>query len=72
MYKKILVPLDGSRLAEQVLPFARRFADAFEAEVELLRASDPDARSPFWPPQASANYLKDVCEKIFSGSRSSD
>ena len=65
MYKKILVPLDGSRLAEQVLPRVRRFADAFGSEVELLRASDPDARSPFWPPQASANYLKDVSKKYF-------
>jgi nucleotide-binding universal stress UspA family protein len=68
MYKKILVPLDGSRLAEQVLPLVRQFADAFGAEVELLRAKDPDARPPFWPPQASAPYLKDVATKYFPAS----
>jgi nucleotide-binding universal stress UspA family protein len=68
MYKKILVPLDGSKLAERVLPFARRLADSFGAAVELLRASDPDARPPFWPPQASAKYLKEVSEKYFAAS----
>ena len=68
MYKKILVPLDGSRLAEQVLPLVRQFADALGAEVELLRAKDPDARPPFWPPQASAQYLKDVATKYFPAS----
>jgi len=28
MYNKILVPLDGSKLAEQVLPYARLLAEA--------------------------------------------
>jgi len=68
MYKKILVPLDGSKLAERVLPFARRLADSFGSAVELLRASDPDARPPFGPPQASAQYLKEVSEKYFPAS----
>ncbi|HSQ12550.1 MAG TPA: universal stress protein [Candidatus Deferrimicrobium sp.] len=68
MYKKILVPLDGSKLAERVLPFARRLADSFGAAVELLRVSDPDARPPFSPPQASAQYLKEVSEKYFPAS----
>lgn len=68
MYKKILVPLDGSKLAERVLPFARRLADSFGAAVELLRVSNPDARPPFSPPQASAQYLKEVSEKYFPAS----
>ncbi len=29
MYNKILVPLDGSKLAEQVLPYACFLADAY-------------------------------------------
>ena len=36
MYTKILVPLDGSRTADQVLPYARFFAKKLNARVELL------------------------------------
>lgn len=36
MYKKILVPLDGSELAEKVLPHAVAFAKDSRAEVTLL------------------------------------
>ena len=63
MYKKILVPLDGSRLAEQALPLARRLASAFGAAVELLRASDPSARPPLWPELPADGYLESVREK---------
>lgn len=41
MYKRILVPLDGSRLAEQALPHAEIQASAFEAEIELLKVLGP-------------------------------
>lgn len=37
MYKKILVPLDGSELAEQVLPHVSQLAGCTGAEVALLR-----------------------------------
>jgi nucleotide-binding universal stress UspA family protein len=40
MYKKILVPLDGSRLAENVLPLARSFARSLPSQVELLAIVD--------------------------------
>lgn len=36
MYKRILVPLDGSRLAEKVLPHAMALAKATGAEVTLV------------------------------------
>ena len=36
MYRKILIPLDGSHLAEGVLPYARDLAKGFVAPVELL------------------------------------
>ena len=52
MYKKILVPLDGSNFSEQVLPYARVIAEAYRAPVELLRITDPDARPPFLPASA--------------------
>ena len=36
MWKKILVPLDGSDLAELALPYAQELADAFNSELTLL------------------------------------
>ena len=36
MYKKILVPLDGSELAEKVLPYAIQLTSRFQAETVLL------------------------------------
>lgn len=41
MFKKILVPLDGTRMAEAVLPYVRDLAAATQAEVELLHVSMP-------------------------------
>jgi Universal stress protein family len=40
MYKKILVPLDGSKTAENVLPYARCFARNLQIPVELLTVVD--------------------------------
>ncbi len=40
MYSKILVPLDGSKMAEKVLPYARYLAGKFEVPVELLAVVD--------------------------------
>ena len=40
MYSKILVPLDGSKTAEKVLPYARHLAGKFKIPVELLAVLD--------------------------------
>lgn len=40
MYTKILIPLDGSKTAEQVVPYARTFARALRLPVELLTVVD--------------------------------
>jgi nucleotide-binding universal stress UspA family protein len=37
MYKRILLPLDGSELSEQALPHAVAQAERFEADLNLLR-----------------------------------
>jgi nucleotide-binding universal stress UspA family protein len=37
MFKRILVPLDGSKLAEKALPYAEALAQKFEAELILVR-----------------------------------
>lgn len=41
MYERILVPLDGSDLAEQVLPYVRLVAGALGSRVELVRVLGP-------------------------------
>jgi nucleotide-binding universal stress UspA family protein len=41
MLHKILVPLDGSPLAEQALPYARSLAQKYEAELILLMVIPP-------------------------------
>ncbi|MGH7927622.1 MAG: universal stress protein, partial [Candidatus Binatia bacterium] len=40
MYTKILVPLDGSKTAEKVLPYVRWLSGALKIPVELLAAID--------------------------------
>jgi nucleotide-binding universal stress UspA family protein len=42
MYKKILVPLDGSPRSEAILPHVEELASRFEAEILLLRVYEPD------------------------------
>ena len=41
MYERILLPLDGSVLAEQALPHAIAQAERFQAELVLLRVLQP-------------------------------
>jgi len=40
MYSKLLVPLDGSRLSEGILPHARSLAKALSVPLELLQVID--------------------------------
>ena len=44
MYEKIVVPLDGSELAEQAIPYAVMMAKEFQSEVILLTTSEPEGR----------------------------
>jgi nucleotide-binding universal stress UspA family protein len=41
MYERILLPLDGSEVAEQALPYAVAQAKRFGAELMLLRVVEP-------------------------------
>ena len=43
MYTRMLIPLDGSKVAEQVLPYARFLAKALAIPVDLLGVVDPEA-----------------------------
>jgi nucleotide-binding universal stress UspA family protein len=63
MYTKIVVPLDGSKLAEQILPHARLFAEASKAPIHLLYVNDPDAMTAYSPPLAGEQYLREISGK---------
>jgi nucleotide-binding universal stress UspA family protein len=49
MITKVMVPLDGSALAERALPCARQLAGAVHAEVHLVRVTEP-AWANTWGP----------------------
>jgi len=50
MYKKILVCLDGSELAEKVLPYAEEQAERFNSELVLfMSVSEPYFMTPGLP-----------------------
>lgn len=40
MFRRMLVPLDGSKTAESALPYARALAERLDADVELLKVVD--------------------------------
>jgi nucleotide-binding universal stress UspA family protein len=47
MYTRMLIPLDGSKVAEQVLPYARFLAKKLAIPVELLGIVDPAPLADF-------------------------
>lgn len=60
MYKKILVPLDGSNLSEGVLPYVRWLASGLKVPVELLNVNDADRLAPYSPPMERNDYLQNI------------
>ena len=62
MFKRILVPLDGSTRAEQVLPLAARLARATEGSILLLQVVDTLNRFGAYSAGA-AIFLQEVLEK---------
>ena len=63
MYKKILVPLDGSPLAEAVLPHAEALAKSEGAEIVLMRVAVTPARYIFAHNPAEGNNIIHIIEK---------
>lgn len=61
MYRKILVPLDGSVLAEAVLPHAQALAKSEGAEIVLLRvAVDPGAEFAFSDASLASGMIQEM------------
>jgi len=55
MYTRMLIPLDGSKLAENVLPYARTLARALDLRIELLSVVD----TMDFARTANAGHLRD-------------
>lgn len=77
MYERVLVPLDGSRLAEAVLPFAEKIAGPLDAEILLVRVVEPipgavalasgetgSAEALLHDQMAAKWYLSDLAERL--------
>jgi nucleotide-binding universal stress UspA family protein len=72
MHKRVLLPLDGSAMAEQALPYAVAQAERFRSELILLRAvgsslSNVDGLSPVdlgWVQEQMAEWARDYLESI--------
>jgi nucleotide-binding universal stress UspA family protein len=47
MYERILVPLDGSELAETALPYAGEIAGRLGSAVTIIYVSEPEKPSPY-------------------------
>jgi nucleotide-binding universal stress UspA family protein len=61
MYKKILVPLDGSPLAEAILPHAEALAKSENAEIIILRVPiTPSAEYFAHDPEISNKVRQDI------------
>jgi nucleotide-binding universal stress UspA family protein len=58
MYKKILVPLDGSKLAEQILPHVKTIAKATGGRAILVRAVPVHAEFLLEAPSESKKWVK--------------
>jgi nucleotide-binding universal stress UspA family protein len=76
MFKNILVPLDGSRLAESALPIAAALARRFKGSVTLIHVIEKDAPSEVHSERhlvhanEATEYLEEVASlSILSGVR---
>lgn len=69
MYDKILVTLDGSSLAETILPYVAQLATSLKIPVSLLHAIDPEAVSALTAPDRG-RYADQVEEDLKARSSS--
>lgn len=63
MYKVILVPLDGSKRAERILPYVEEIASAREATVVFLQVIEP-SNLVVGPYDSTLYYDKDIAVRV--------
>jgi nucleotide-binding universal stress UspA family protein len=68
MYKKILVPLDGSKRAEMIRPHVRELASRFQANVILMRVIELSLTS--FVGEDFASFNQEDLDAIFKESQS--
>ena len=64
MYERILVPLDGSELAEVALPYAEEFAGRLGSQIDLLYVSD-SGKDPYR--RMHRLYLQKMVDRVKRG-----
>jgi nucleotide-binding universal stress UspA family protein len=68
MYTKMLIPLDGSQVAEQVLPYARFLAKQLALPVNLLQVIDPEGLD-LWVDPEHGRYIDTILDDLTESSR---
>jgi len=66
MFSRISLSLDGSLLAEQILPFVRLLTPPLNLPVDLFTVIEPASNHPSRTPARATAYLQEVREKYFS------
>ena len=61
MYKKILIPLDGSELSELVIPYTIELAGRLNSEITFLIVCDKDDKQPI---SASREYIMRIAGNV--------
>ena len=64
MYRKILIPLDGSKLAEDVLPYAKYLAANLQLPLDLMHVRDPETTAMSIDTMGEANYLQQIAATL--------
>lgn len=67
MFAKILVPLDGSALAESALPYATALAEQFGGQLSVLRVVPPTVMPALEYSMVSADLMATVREEHLQG-----
>ena len=73
MYSRILTPLDGSSLSEQVLPYVRQLAFGLAVPVTLITVAEPvtpvigRSDAPATPEYESETHLEDHAGSYLNG-----
>jgi nucleotide-binding universal stress UspA family protein len=64
MYKKLLVPLDGSKLSEQILPYAKAIAGALNLPVELFGVEEAGLKGLYTAKGEIKKYLAKMGDRL--------
>ncbi len=68
MFERILVPLDGSKLAEQVIPHVAELAKTFGSEVIVISVCESEETKGGQACSIYVHYEADKLEETVSGS----